>query len=105
MVIRGSGSSISYLKGTLKERENGGTLVDLVVCPNSVFMILSFTFPIVALIALFKGSNANNSFWKNLLVSLAFIFFVPLYCIIYSAYAKKNLKDRFVKHFDLQSRY
>jgi hypothetical protein len=92
---------ISYLNGELRQDEFNKTRVTFTVRPNSIFLIFFIAFPLIGLLAL--TSNVTNE-QKNdtLVVGLVFIIIVPLLNLLMGHYAKKSIKDRFVKTFKLK---
>ncbi|MNY61813.1 hypothetical protein D3C86_1985360 [compost metagenome] len=71
------------------------------VRPNSIFAIFFFAFPLFGLFGL-TINNVNGDKNEALIVGLVFTFMVPMVMLIFGFFAKKGIKDRFVKTFNLE---
>jgi len=101
-IIRGFEQKTSYLEGQIFVDEFKRTRVTFSVRPNSTLLIFLFTFPMIGIFALTTG-NMKGDQEEAKMVGLAFIFVVPVVMLLLGYFAKQDIKNCFVKTFDLKS--
>lgn len=101
-IIRSFEREVSYLKGKIFADEFKRTRVKFSVRPNSIFAIFLFLFPAFGIFAL-SADNVHGNERETKIVGLVFVFVVPALILFFGQIAKENLKNRFVKTFNLRA--
>jgi len=101
--IRGAESKIAYLDGQIFQDEHKRTRVKFTVRPNSIYAIFFFAFPLFGVLVL-TGDNINGVKERSTLIigGLFLILVVPTIMVIFGHFAKKGIKERFIKIFNLR---
>ncbi len=100
-IIRGFEQKISYLEGQIFVDEFKRTRVTFNVRPNSTLLIFLFAFPMIGIFALTTG-NMKGDKDDAKIAGLAFTFVVPAVMLLLGYFAKQDIKNCFVKAFDLK---
>ena len=91
---------ISYLKGHIFSDEFKRTQVTFTVRPNSIFLIFFFICPMFGISAL-TTDNINGDDEVRI-VGLILTTAAPALMLLFGHFAKKGIKNRFVRTFDLK---
>lgn len=100
-VIRSFEREVSYLNGQIFPDELKRTRVTFTVRPNSILLIFFFLFPVFGLFAL-TTNNLKGEIDEARIIGLVFTLGVPALMLLFGHFAKQELKNRFVKTFDLR---
>ena len=100
--IKGGESKEAYLNGCIFEDENKRTRVKFTVRPNSMYPLFFFIFPLFGLLALTSEDTRNKDVVDIVgLILMVFVVF-PGIMLLFGHFAKKGIKDRFIKTFNLK---
>jgi hypothetical protein len=100
-IIRNYERQVSYLFGRIFSDEFKRTQVNFTVRPNSIVLIFFFLFPLFGIVAL-TSDNIKGDANEVMIVGLVFTFVVPATMMLFGYLAKKAIKNRFIKTFDLK---
>ena len=90
----------SCVKGTISQNKQNETVVSFVVKSDSVFKILFFLCPLIAIITI-VANISDASFWKLFEIGFVLILVVPYFMMLMSSFAKSEIKNKFVSFFRL----
>ena len=94
-------NSPTSLNVFIYQNKNAKTQVNLLVSPNSYLPSLFIFFPISLLVLV--GTSINDTGINEAdLILMLMIFLCPVIILFISKFSKKRLRNKFVKHFDLQ---
>jgi len=95
----GFGKNTVYLVGKISQGDNNHARVTILVRPNAMFIIVFFVSLVWGLYTLaFVRKNGT----ADIIINLVFILLVPFIMVVWAYFAKKGIKDRFVKVFGLR---
>lgn len=97
---RAYNSMSSCVKGTISQNKQNETIVSFVVKSDLVFKILFFVCPLIAIITI-TTSIKLASFWKLFEIGFVLILVIPYFMMLMSAFAKSEIKNKFVNFFRL----
>ncbi|MEI6316556.1 MAG: hypothetical protein WCO65_02415 [bacterium] len=98
--MRGYNMLSSCVKGTISQNKQNETVVSFVVKSDSIFKILFFLCPLVALVTIVTNIK-DASFWKLFEIGSILVIVVPFFMMIMSSFAKSEIKNKFVSYFGL----
>jgi hypothetical protein len=94
--------SISYLKGQIHTDAFKRTLVTFTVRPNYIVLIFSFLSAMFGIFAL-SPDNIKGDVENARIAQLVFIFVIPVLTLAFGYFVKQEIKNTFVKTFNLKS--
>lgn len=97
--IKGFKGDAAYLVGKINQVDNNNVQVDVLVKPNSMFVIGFF----VCLVwGLFRLLFVHGQSTQDIIIDLVFVFVAPVVIVVVAHFAKAGIKNRFVKVFILK---